>query len=260
MNTETFPDIARKICNDIEGWLSYEAALYTLDLLRFQINRNIKGSLLEFGVHKGCYFSVLKYAATDDNVLVGVDAFFEKLGVPLQPEWRDHAIDVILNNVRHIWGNCDNVKLVAGLTSSFAPRELLEHGGGGYKFISIDAGHDSDSVMNDLELASKLLSPSGVVGLDDFFNPVVPGVVEGYFRWASVCPPANILLPFAFCGNKLFLCSRESQKEYFEYSKKLIVSDEYRSAFEFGLELMERNLSNNFECSFFGVPYLCLTK
>lgn len=43
-----------------------------------------------------------------------------------------------------------------------------------YDYIYLDAGHDFDSVFSDLELASKMLAKSGVIGINDYtyFSPI----------------------------------------------------------------------------------------
>src|SRR5690348_15411573 len=63
------------VCN-IAGWLHQGAAIRTIDILEFQEEKGIAGSLLEIGVFSGRYFSILlRSASRTDARIVGVDLF-----------------------------------------------------------------------------------------------------------------------------------------------------------------------------------------
>src|ERR1700722_12160094 len=64
------------IISQIHGWLNQGAAIRTMDILEFQESNAIRGPLLEIGVYKGKYFSVLLRSGikTGDNIL-GIDTF-----------------------------------------------------------------------------------------------------------------------------------------------------------------------------------------
>ena len=256
---EKFEQVASKISNDIEGWLAYEAAIYTLELLKFQNLSSFTGSLLEMGVHKGKYFSVLKYGSSEKQKLIGVDAFFERIGVPLEERWKNLAIENIKNNLIHIWGDSDNTEILAGLTSSFNAKDLITKTGSKYKFISVDAGHDAKNVRQDLILAAEIMTDDGVIAADDIFNPSVPEVTQGFFEWAMLDSGSSDLAPFAYCANKLFLAKRDAHEKYHRFSSELVQSSSQNSIFDFARAHIIDNEKNNYQPLFLGSKYLRLT-
>jgi hypothetical protein len=250
--------VAEKVCAEIEGWLDVSTATVTAELLNFQAAKNIKGSLLEFGVHKGRYLSLIYGFHDSEERVVGVDAFFERLGVPLLPQWRDHAMGVIKANVEKIWGEVSSLDLLAGLTSQIPFEKLKEYAPDGYRFISIDAGHDAESVLGDLLICSRLLSVDGIIAVDDLFNPLVPGVSEGFFQWALDAGGSASHSAIAFCGNKAFVSKEASHDLYYKFFSDLILGEKYE--FMKGARTIHnRNVANNYSPTFFGRPYICLS-
>jgi hypothetical protein len=81
------------------------------------------------------------------------------------------------------------------------------------RWISIDGGHTADSVCNDLILAEAVLADRGVVAVDDFLNSRAIGVSEGTYQF-FLNKNSNCLVPFAYCGNKLFVCRRAAHEFY----------------------------------------------
>jgi hypothetical protein len=251
--------VSERVCSDVEGWLDVSAAIFTAELLNFQHVSNISGGILEFGVHKGCFLSLLRGGCDLTEKVVGVDAFFERLGVPLSLEWREHAKNVIKDNVSSIWGDADNVELVAGLTESISAQELLKFSPGGFRFISIDAGHDAENVFGDLCLAEKVLSEDGVMALDDIFNPLTPGVPEGFFRWSLGAAGNQRFRVISYCGNKAYVTSIAAHEKYIKFARDLLKNIKYGEVFSAGIELSKRNDENGFNAMLIGGDYLCLT-
>jgi hypothetical protein len=251
--------VAERVCNEIEGWLNFTTAVVTVEILNNQYQCGVKGGVLEFGVHRGCYFSLLRGGCEDSEKVVGVDAFFERLGVPLIEKWRNHAKDIIKNNVSMIWGDAINVELLAGLTTQVSKDELKGFSPNGYRFISIDAGHDADSVFHDLCLSESLLSEQGVIAVDDFFNPLTPGVSEGFFCWMLNAGGSQKFSVAAYCGNKAFVVRKKYHNHYFKFLKKLVLDDEYSDLLQAGKNIFHRNIENGYIPIFLGEEYLCMT-
>ena len=65
---------------------------------------------------------------------------------------------------------------------------------------------------SDLENASPLLQPGGIMALDDAFNFGTPGVIEGITDFFREAKPA--LAPFAVCYNKLFVTTPDYHERY----------------------------------------------
>ena len=91
----------------------------------------------------------------------------------------------------------------------------------GYSFISVDAGHLAADVAHDLAMIEPLTGERTVVAADDVFNPKTPGVMEGLCRH-FIARPDSVLAPFAWAGNKLFLCHRATHPTLLAYVHGLL--------------------------------------
>lgn len=97
--------------------------------------------------------------------------------------------------------------ILVAFTTDVAAATLRELSPGGYSFISLDAGHLAADVAHDLDLVEQLAGEPTIVAVDDAFNAQTPGVMEGLCRHFTAGPD-RALAPFAYAGNKLFLCRR----------------------------------------------------
>lgn len=81
-----------------------------------------------------------------------------------------------------------------------------------FKLFSVDGGHTVEHTVNDLKLAERVVASKGVVILDDYYNPMWPGVHEGFIRFMSLMNCR--LAPIAFHANKLFLTLITHHEDY----------------------------------------------
>jgi hypothetical protein len=197
----------------IDGWLSRGAAIRSMDILEFQELNAICGPLLEIGVYKGKYFSVLLRSAirTGDNIL-GIDTF----GLAsLDSVQRTFASTRVAHDRQISFWRRPSTSCTAG--------EIKAALGGRPRFISIDGSHDVPDVFWDMRLAEELLGDGGVVALDDFLSPVTMGVNEAVF--AFFAQPRRFV-PFAFIENKLFLSAREWSAQYRQMLEAKAMNDD----------------------------------
>jgi len=82
---------------------------------------------------------------------------------------------------------------------------------GAIRLFSVDGSHTSMHTFSDLTFASQLLSPDGIICLDDFYNPEWPGVQEGFYRFLAGSPD---IAAFAYGNQKLYLCRTEAHSRY----------------------------------------------
>ena len=80
------------------------------------------------------------------------------------------------------------------------------------KFLSIDAGHTPENVINDLSQAQRVLRPGGIIALDDYLNPYWEGVTDGFYRFMA--HHNRRLRPFMFFRNKLFLTTISEHRDH----------------------------------------------
>ena len=189
----------------IPGWLAFDAAELTRRLAALQEGLGVRGGALELGVYKGKYLGLLAALfGRRGEPIVGVDAFLARLGELLADEWRADAIARIEDAVLEVTGGLVRPTIIAGYTSAVSVATLRLLSPQGFRFISIDAGHDVEAVHHDLVLARQCLGEAGIIAADDAFNPRTPGVAEGIYRF-FISEDSGGLQPFAHCGNKLFI-------------------------------------------------------
>jgi len=193
----------------IEGWMADEAADLTSRLFHWQRSVRAVTGVLELGVFKGRYLSLLASLAQGTGApIVGVDAFTSRVGEPIPGPDRDHARDAALATVRALAPGSAPPTLIVAFTADVDVGTLRGLSPGGYSFISVDAGHLAADVAADLALVGQLTAERTIVAAADVFNPQTPGVMEGLCRHFAA-NPGTVLAPFAWAGNKLFLCHRE---------------------------------------------------
>jgi hypothetical protein len=208
----------------IPGWLHPDDVDLTWRVLRSQDARRIRGDVLELGVYKGRYVALLcALTAEPGDRVVGVDGFFERHGVLLSDDWREKAIQDIRIAVRSVAGTDARLEIVPADTMNLTAADIGRLTTSGFRFVSVDAGHEAENVLNDLRLVSARLVDGGIVAVDDAFNPVVPGVIEGVCRYMMLDGRPR-LVPVAIGRNKLFMTSSGAYAEWFEFFGSLVLA------------------------------------
>jgi SAM-dependent methyltransferase len=206
----------------IEGWMADEAADLTSRLFHWQRSMQAVTGVLELGVFKGRYLSLLaSLAQGTDAPIVGVDAFTSRVGEQIPGADRDYARDVALATVAALAPGSAVPTLIVAFTADVEIGTLRGLSPGGYSFISVDAGHLAADVKADLAMVGQLTTEHTIIAADDVFNPQTPGVMEGLCRHFAA-DPRTVLAPFAWAGNKLFLCHWETHATLLAYVRDLL--------------------------------------
>lgn len=207
----------------IPGWLSPTAIDFTARVFAKLDELNAREPILEFGVFKGRYLSLLYYLGKHRGAqVVGVDGMFVGVKILLEERWIPSAIAEIENAVRLLSGEIDRLEIICADTADITPERLTNRL---FSFISIDAGHEATDVLKDFSTAQLLLSDTGVIAADDVFNGMVPGVAEGAARFFLLENGGGDLAPFAYCANKLFLCRRKHHEMYLAWAREQLLDD-----------------------------------
>lgn len=207
---EIVPPLDLDAFRGIEGWMADEAADLTGRLFQWQRSMRAVTGVLELGVFKARYLSLLASLAQGTGApIVGVDAFTSRVGEQIPQADRDYARDVALATVAALAPGSAPPTLIVAFTADVDLRTLRGLSPGGYSFISVDAGHLASDVQADLAMAGQLATERTIIAADDVFNPQTPGVMEGLCRYFAA-HPRTVLAPFAWAGNKLFLCHWET--------------------------------------------------
>lgn len=232
----------------IPGWLHPEAGILTAYLAGVQHRMQVMGPTLEIGVYKGKYLSVLYKTSHPDESLVGVDLF---IGSPNQ----ELDVDGVRSNIAAACGDASRLKIIVANSMELTSGRVMEEAGGEpFRFISVDGGHTPDVVFHDLETACGALREGGIIAVDDIFNPLVPGVVEGVSEFFIRRKPA--LAPFAYCFNKLFLTTPAFHDRYLSETLAFLDKITWLRTHQRTLQILSQNSANGFIPKMFGYELL----
>ncbi|MGV1757774.1 class I SAM-dependent methyltransferase [Rhizobium sp. A22-96] len=194
-----------EVKDTIKGWLYPGAVEVTEMLLAAQKTMNIPGDGLEIGVFEGAYLSFM--AASTDIKWAGMDVFF--LG---QQETAKNNVERVVTD----HASTSTVTLIQSNSQSLTEEAFKAHlasaGITSICFASIDGDHSADGVFHDMKLVESVLSPGGIMALDDFFSPTSAAVSEGVFRYMA--SEGSNLRPIAFSDNKLFVTTKDFDELY----------------------------------------------
>jgi len=224
--------------NEVEGWCLHDAALLTVALMESQTRLGFDSTILEIGVYKGKYLSVLYNRArrTSQRVL-GIDTF----------QYSSH--DDVNSTFTRLFGSIDYLSLVTCDSSRLVPARLMEMlGGRRASFISVDGDHAASGVRADLILLSQVLGEGGIIAVDDLLNPRAIGVSEGFYRF-FIERREQSLRPFAYCANKMFLAKAPHDETYKKAIEALLgemanlpMVEEFNRQLQVGRHIVEQEL------------------
>jgi hypothetical protein len=217
MSPSDFDEINRYMANGylrVEGF-TFPGVAHMLGLVHtvqcsLPAAQSRQHGVAEIGVHHGRFFLMLQTLCDKDAPCLAVDVFDDQhLNIDNSGQGNRERFEANLKLFRNP---------VAGETTILAADSTAQDFSvyrGKYKHVSIDGGHTVEHTVCDLKTAEALVSPNGVVWLDDVMHPHWPGVFEGVLRYLDTKPT---LVPFAMGHNKLLLA-------------KLSVSDHFLRAF-----------------------------
>lgn len=196
----------------VPGMSSRFAAAVSAGLLRFQSEMGVSGPLVEIGTYEGRFFIALCHALAPGETALGMDLFdWPNAGVI--DRFERNCLTHGVPPERRITWKADSKVL--------APEELLARlGGRRPRFIHVDSEHSRAVLTKDLELATAVLAPEGIMVLDDMLHPGYPtlmvAVHEYLQRHPEMCMLAVIDRETIVAATKFALCRREWFKPYEE--------------------------------------------
>lgn len=183
---------------NVHGWLQMSALLFTSYFVnKFLFNKDFES--LEIGVHHGKYFIGIENLTPLNCRAVAIDVFdSQSLNIDNSGCGNYEAFS---NNVKEFCLNPSRVNAISMDSLDIDPFVL---GVNRFGIISIDGGHTERHTVSDLAKAELLMSPDGIVILDDILNQDWTGVVSGACNYFA--SQNGRLVPFAVGFNKLFCC------------------------------------------------------
>jgi predicted O-methyltransferase YrrM len=196
----------------VPGMSSRFAAAICCGLMRMQTEMGVTGPVVEIGPFEGRFFIAVAHALAQGEAALGIDLF----------DWPNpEVIDRFQANCRK-HGVPDDKRIVWKADSrTMRPEELLARlGGRRPRFVHIDGEHSRAALTKDLELATAVLAPGGVIVLDDMLHPGYPtlmvAVHEYLGRHPDMCVLCIIDRETVVAATKFVLCRTEWFKRYEE--------------------------------------------
>jgi predicted O-methyltransferase YrrM len=196
----------------VPGMSSRFAAAICCGLLRMQSEMGVHGPVVEIGPFEGRFFIALAHALQAGEAALGIDLF----------DWPNaEVIDRFETNcAKHGIGPERRITWKAD-SRTMAPAELLAKlAARRPRFIHIDGEHSRAALSKDLELATAVLAPEGIIVLDDMLHPGYPTLmvaVHDYLqRNPEMCVLAIIDRETVVAATKFVLCRVEWFKRYEE--------------------------------------------
>ena len=192
------------------GMSSRFAAAISCALLGIQTELGVGGPVAEIGTFEGRFFIALAHALVAGEVALGMDLF----------DWPNAQVQdrFEANCARH--GVAADRRITWKVDSrETAPADLLgKLGGRRPRFFHIDGEHSRAALTRDLELATAVLAPEGLIVLDDMLHPGYPTLmvaVQDYLaRHDDMVPLAIIDRETIVAATKFVLCRRDWFKRY----------------------------------------------
>jgi hypothetical protein len=181
--------------SSIEGWFTPDAALLFMAYNQVIASRGIAGDVLEIGVHQGLSAIAIAALRAPTRHFYAVD-LFDDLQVHNTSGSGSGKHDDFLRNMGAFHGDVSFVRVIASPSGAVRSSDL----GSEFAFCHVDGGHSASETYSDIRLCHEILSPGGLLALDDYFNPAWPGVAEGAIRYVMEHP--RDLVPVAIGFNK----------------------------------------------------------
>jgi SAM-dependent methyltransferase len=199
-----------RLVGRIRGWCHPVTVPVWDGMLGYQRRSGVRGHLLEIGVLRGKSAAVLA---------AHVDPESERLFL-VDPSMDASAVRRTLRRVRPA------AERALVLLREKSHEVLAGEAGGSrgrFRWIHIDGDHSAACVLEDLATANDLLSPDGVVVLDDFFVIDFPHLTEATFRYLAQHPTHFSL--FLVGGRKGYLARPGAAPHYRYYCLRSLIAD-----------------------------------
>jgi len=170
----------------VKGMSSRFAAAISGHLLRRQSELGIAGDVAEIGAFKGRFFIAMMKALAAGEKGLAIDVF----SWPTEACYDEFLANCATHGVRPedmiVWKTDTRDMSVADIRSKLNDRPV--------RFFHIDGDHSDVCLAKDLELATAVLHPNGIISLDDMLHPGYPTLVATVMRYLKDHPDMRVVL------------------------------------------------------------------
>ena len=196
--------------DSVVGMSSRFAAAVCGRLLRIQTEFGITGPIAEIGTFEGRFFIALGLALQPGEKALGIDLFDwpnpEVLG-RFEANCAKHGLAA---DRRITWKTDSRKMSQADLMAKVDGQKL--------RFFHIDGEHSRDALTRDLQRATAVMAPEGIIVLDDMLHPGYPTLMVAVQQWLENnpdwCPLAVLDRETIVAATKFVLCRRDMFKRY----------------------------------------------
>jgi hypothetical protein len=169
----------------VPGMSSRFSAAICARVLRRQAEAGVKGPVVEIGTFEGRFLVAMALALEPGERAYGFDTF----------DWPDEQVEErFLANCRANGVGPERVAAVRRDSRNIAPIELRNATDGKpVRFLHIDGDHSPETVASDLALAQSVLSPQGVIAIDDVLHPEFPFLVVAVHQHLRAHPDMRLM-------------------------------------------------------------------
>jgi len=213
----------KQIVENIEGMFSPFSMAVFDTLLCFQNADRITGNILEIGTYRGRTAALLRQLleSQDEIILVDIEDSLDRAGMARIP---------------------GTFRFLRMASSAFKKSQQFKAGKRRYRFVHIDASHGFHETYEELTIADRLLTSTGLIALDDFGNFNYSQNAAAIFRYLySAGTDLQVLL---VTDEKLYLCRRQALPIYIPFIlDRLIAEMRSRDFGEFMLARTENDMA-----------------
>jgi predicted O-methyltransferase YrrM len=196
----------------VVGMSSRFSAGIVTGLMRMQAEAGVSGHVAEIGAFEGRFFIAMAHALGAGEVALGIDVFDWP-----NPEVKDRFE---ANCARHGVPADKRITWKAN-SADMKPSDILAKlHGGMVRLFHIDGEHSRKALAHDLELATAVLAPGGLIVLDDMLHPGYPTLMVTVFEYLTRHPEMVVLCIIdretVSAATKFVLCQAHWFKRYEE--------------------------------------------
>jgi hypothetical protein len=177
----------------MDGWFYVPDMLLFAFLGEIQDELGASGDLCEVGVWQGKSLALLNLMRSESERVYGFDLF------------DDNRQQITEGNLKLVCGERAAVVLVRANSQQCTEIQLRQVMKAPLRFLHIDAGHEFEEALSDLNLFSRFLGDAGIIAVDDYNDRDFPGVCAATHAFLDAGRSSQFA-PFAAGHNKLYLC------------------------------------------------------
>lgn len=187
----------QQLASNIDGMLSVFSMQVIDSLLSYQADLSIAGHIVEFGVYKGKSASVLSAHVTKPERLILVD---------VDRKITEETLSSFFSPAEFVLGRSEDY------ARTYPSYDDLRSN---VRFLHVDSSHAFRTTLDEMKLADELLSPDGILCLDDYTNLNYSQILPAIYKYLFTA--RTDLTVFLVTDIKCYICRNAYFNQYAGY-------------------------------------------